>query len=345
MQLKFNTLTNAGLLSTLLLVTPHALAAKVDIYGTIQLSADYITGDNAENTEDIAVASNSSRLGFKGEHALAFNITALWQLENGIDVSGETGSISARDRFLGLSHQYGTLLMGIHDTPHKTLGEKVDLMPYSIADRRAMLGLGVVGSTSTDIRARNATMYISPTLFGLEARIMQTTGNDTQSTGDSNSVTSASLVYDNKSLYAGASYERQREPSVDTTGIRVAAGLNTKSLSLNAIYEIMISDTNDEYDRPAYGASIAYKISDTTLKAQGFLIGDYQEQADSNASLFALGISQKMAKNTEINLLFAFNNNADRARTSLGGKAHGETYTPNFGESLRSTSLGITYKF
>ncbi len=354
MDFNLKTLRKAGLLSTLLLLTHYSQASNIDIYGTINLSADRVTSvANNESVEDLTIASNSSNLGFKGKTELGYNLTAVWQLENGIDVSGETGSISARNRFLGLSHQYGRLLMGIYDTPYKTLAKKMDIMPWSIADRRTMLGVSVLGPTSIDLRARNSVIYISPSFYGFEARLMQTTGNDTNKAGDSNSVTSTSLLYDNDSLYAGVSYEIQNGVNtdsttgrpIDTTGIRIAGGYHSTSLSLNAIYEILQSDTNPEFDRPAYGGSISYKISDTTFKAQGFLVGDYQDQPDSNASLFAFGVSQNMDKNTEIYILYAFNNNAARSRTALGGPAHGETYTPDFGENMQSSSLGIIYRF
>lgn len=334
--LKTSVLLTAGILGSI--ATAHA---DVDVYGKIHVSGDYI--DNGAST-DKTMGSNSSRIGFKGKEDLQNGLTALWKIENELDVTGEYGNLKARNRYVGLQHKFGTVLAGYHDTPYKTFGGKVGVMHDTIAERRGILGAAAGAGNKMNIRAKNSAMYISPNLMGVEVSAMQSTGEDDKTGLDENPVTSASAVYTNDMLYVGAAYEEQT--GLDATGIRAGAGIKFANAKVNLIYETTSSDSADEWNRDAFGGSVTYTIGDTTLEAQAFKAGDYRDMDKSGGLLYGIGVEHKLGKNMNIYALYASVNNDDNAKFVLAGSGHGEKYTPAAkGDDLTGFSAGVSYSF
>lgn len=316
-------------------------AKNITVYGKIHVSGDIV--DNGKET-DHTIGSNSTRIGFKGDKKLKYNLKAVWKLESDIDVTNERTDLKARNRYLGLSHEYGTILIGYHDTPFKTLGKSAGVLHDTIAERRGILGAGN-GSNKFNSRARNSFMYISPMISGVELRAMYSVGNDTDSTLDKETASSVSAVYKSKSYYFGAAYEDQTELATDATGIRISGGAKFGKTKVNAIFEKLMSDTKDEFDRAAYGASVAHAIGDTTLKAQFFLMDDYKNQSDSGAILYGVGIDHKLDKKFTVYAVVAAASNDDNAQVPLAGSGHGEKYTPAAGDDPKGASVGMIFKF
>jgi len=332
-----------GILPVAIQSTSMAASVNVDVYGKIHFSADYI--DNG-SSDDITVGSNSSRIGFKGSQPLKHEIKAVWKLESDMDASGERGDLKARNRYLGLKHKAaGTLIVGYHDTPFKTLGGKSGVLHDTIAERRGILGAGN-GDNKFNIRGKNSVMYVSPNFSGLEFRAMRSAGDDTDSSTDENPVTSVSAVYKNKMAYVGVAYEEQTVPKVDGSGVRVGGGVKMKDTSINAIYETLSSDNNKKFDRAVYGISAAHVIGDTTLKAQVFTAEDYSGTKDSGGLLWGLGAEYKLDKNFLVYGVVAGVENDDNGEFVLAGSGHGEKYKPaSPGDSLIGVSGGMIFKF
>jgi predicted porin len=131
--------------------------AETTIYGQMNLSVDDVSnGAVANSTSALALSSNTSRLGFKGSEDLGDGLSAIWQIESQINVTGggagssgtvlagtsanngnnAVGSVLAsRDTFVGLSSSsMGTVLGGKHDTPYKMATRGYDLFADGIAD-------------------------------------------------------------------------------------------------------------------------------------------------------------------------------------------------------------------
>jgi predicted porin len=322
-----------------------AANVNIEIYGKINVSGDYI--DNG-NTTDITVASNSSRLGFKGKKALKHNLQAIWKLESELDVSGEkfsdgTTGLKSRNRYLGLSHELGTVIVGYHDTPYKTFGGMAGVFHDSIAERRGILGAGN-GDNKMNIRAKNSVMYTSPKWNNVQLKLMRSTGEDGGSTGDEMPVTSSSLVYNDKTYYFGVSYEEQT--SLDATGLRIGGGTKFGDTTLNLMYEGLNSSTRPEFDRAAYGGSVTHKIGDAILKAQIFMADDYKNQKDSGGMIWGLGADYKLDKSFTIYGIVAGVNNDENSKIVLAGSGHGEKYAPAAaGDSMLGVSGGMIYSF
>lgn len=331
-----------SMLSAALIAMPTQAEESVTVYGKIHVSGDYI--DNGDTT-DVAIGSNSSRIGFKGKKDLKHNLKAIWKLESDIDASGERGDLKARNRYLGLSHKAGTLIVGYHDTPFKKLGASAGVFHDTIAERRGILGAGD-GSNKMNIRAKNGVLYESPKWNNVQIKLLRSSGDDTDTSLDENSVTSASIQYKSKNYYAGVAYEEQTKPSVDAEGLRVGGGAKFGDTKVNLIYENLTSETNNKFERAAYGGSVAHKLGDITVKAQVFVADDYKDKSDSGGMIWGLGADYKLDKAFTVYGVIAGVENDENSNIVLAGSGHGEKYKPAAaGDSMMGVSGGMIYKF
>ena len=233
--------------------------ADVTIYGRMHMSLDYFDADTADGQDgisDFQVASNSSRIGFKGSEDLGGSLKAIWQVETGLntDEKSSGSTWATRNSFLGLSGGWGTVIAGKHDTPMKILGRKLDPFGDTIGDNRAITGQAAAGYKGHDssgnpefgtgannfnLRTSNTLAYISPTFLGgvtfIGALVADPTDNSSANSNNDNGAYSASLTYSNGGLYAAAAYEYHYADASDApepSGYRVGASYKFQNLGL-----------------------------------------------------------------------------------------------------------------
>ncbi|MGB5649653.1 MAG: porin [Sedimenticolaceae bacterium] len=157
--------------------SPAAFADST-VYGKLHTSLDYTDFDQ-KGDEDLdritggswKVQSRASRLGFKGSEDLGNGLKAIYQIEFGIDSTGgeqqntSTGFTTQRNTFVGLSGDWGTALVGRHDTPMKMAfyASGNEVLGDSIIDLNA--GTSLIG-VFQEVRASNAIAYVSPNFSG-----------------------------------------------------------------------------------------------------------------------------------------------------------------------------------
>jgi predicted porin len=159
--------------------------------------------------------NRASRLGVKGSEDLGNGLKAIYQVEFGINLNdtnnnvlSNSDSITYRNTFVGLAGNWGTFLMGRHDTPMKISTGKLDLFADTMADYNGTVGF-------RDLRADNAVAYISPSWSGfqLAAAIIPAGGATGGGRGinineDSIGNTwSIAAIYSNGPFYASAAFE------------------------------------------------------------------------------------------------------------------------------------------
>jgi predicted porin len=87
-----------------------AETGNVSVYGRVDMSYDLL--DTATSAAGVAgaskrqVSSNVSRLGLKGAEVLSEGLSAIWQIEQQINIdntteAGGTGTLATRNSFLG----------------------------------------------------------------------------------------------------------------------------------------------------------------------------------------------------------------------------------------------------
>lgn len=224
-------------------------SGNVTIYGKMEASYDNISTGAAGQDTLSRISSNSSYLGFKGTEDLGNGLSAIWQVENQINVDSNTGTAAAngsagtRNTFVGLSSKtMGTVLLGTHDTPYKLGTLKLNVFGDSMGNYTSIVG-SANGSNVRDLRLGNVAAYISPTFNGFHGAIATSQLNEAGNSGLSNpSAWSATGVYDNGQLFASLSYEIQKYADAGA----VAAGFDTCRAIGGTLFQVASTTTGSE---------------------------------------------------------------------------------------------------
>ena len=162
--------------------------------------------------------NRASRIGVKGSEDLGNGLKAIYQVEFNVDIANENrddniangnrgNGIALRNSFVGLAGNFGTFLIGRHDTPLKISTGKLDLFSDTLADYNYTIGFN-------DVRADNTIAYISPSWSGFSfAGAVVPSGGATPLgdwNADNDSIASAwsvAAIYNNGPFYVSAAYE------------------------------------------------------------------------------------------------------------------------------------------
>jgi len=274
MKKKLITLAVASTLTAAVAVSAPAFAdtSNVTVYGVADLSYN-LTNNGAIGTNQ--VSSNQSRLGLKGSEDLGDGLSAIWQLEQliNIDNSGAGNGLATRNSFLGLSSgSAGTVLLGRHDTPYKIASRGFDVFADTIADNRSLMGgspyvtipapgaaaaLTVTGTAanssagaSFDGRQGDVVAYVSPAMSGFTGIIAYVAGAENAAAAGQSKGSAWSLagLYGNGPLNVNLGYEKHdlgNAPgtlNVGLTGLKESAwkigvGYTMDAFTINGVYE------------------------------------------------------------------------------------------------------------
>ncbi len=336
--------------------------APVTLYGVLHVSTDAL--DNGDDTS-LAVSSNSSRLGIKGDKALSDSTKLIYLAEWQIRASGEGENLSRRNQWLGLKQSYGEWKVGRIDTPLKNLRGKVDVF-YSdqLGENRT-----VTAQTGFDERLDNViqlelgTGALRGTFFYSTDSNLTALGGSSANTDDNDyDVMSAVGLYEVSNWYVGAGYEsRSAQDKVapitdleNPSAVRVVGGFKfgEGNHKLGFYYE-QASDINGTAgaDRDTTGASYSLKMGDNTFKAGYYIAGDLGSAADTGGSVLSLGLDHAYGKNTiaYVTLALASSDDNTNLYTAAPGKTgHDGTFEASEVENGASTSglsVGIRHQF
>jgi predicted porin len=289
-------------------VAAMADSGNVVIYGQMNASIDSVNSgyDSAHNggtsgQRTTQINDNTSRLGFKGTEALGNGLSAVWQIESGINADGAastesgqtatTGSASAgktigtRNTFVGLTGGFGTAILGRHDTPYKLATRNLDVFADNIADNRSIMGQSGNGLTTFDGRQSNVIAYISPTVSGFTGAIGYVAGAESaltsgQTKGDA---WSAMGTYANGPIFASLAYEKHNVGNASTgtlgdpTGLAKLQGLNEKAWKLGGGYNFGDFKLGLAYEKTSddFGVAIGKPGADVFGHHAFYLSGAY----------------------------------------------------------------------
>lgn len=106
---------------------------------------------------DLNANGRGNRLGIRGSEDLGMGLKAIYQIELSIPIAdtdrqfanGDPGRIGMRNSYVGLASDWGTLLVGRHDTPTKMSTGRLDLFADTLADYNHTVGFDDVRADST----------------------------------------------------------------------------------------------------------------------------------------------------------------------------------------------------
>lgn len=290
-----------------------AATSNVDIYGILNVAYNRVNDDGAFSNNSNSITSNASRLGFKGTEDLGGGLAAIWQIESGfnVDETNGTNTLGSRNTFVGLKGGFGTVLVGKHDTPMKSMGRMVDNFGDTMADSRNLLGSNAYSKQLFDLRTPNTVAYVSPDFSGLTASVAYVTDwNSNGNSLDNNNKDAYSLtaVYNNGPLMAGLGYEKHDNSTTTTSQNdsiwRLVAGYKIGDAKIGALYEKTKSNYDDVNQRKAWGLFGNYTMGAITFKANYLKVGDYKNSTDSGAKQYTIGADYALSKRTTVYALY-----------------------------------------
>ncbi len=353
--------------------------ANVTIYGTADMSFDYISTGNAttaagvttNGTNKTNVSSNVSKLGLKGSEDLGDGLAAIWQIEQQINMDNTGGTFATRNTFAGLkSESAGTVLLGRHDTPYKLATRKLDVFGDSIADNRALLG-GVNGKSAAsafDGRQPDVIAYITPAMSGFTGAIAYVNlaeGNTTAAAAKASALSLAGM-YDAAPFYGSLAYEEHKLDNVRAGGKesawKLGFGYTIDAFTLGLAYEkssdnlgggtvcvAQVAGSNC-FGHNAYYLSGNYKMGLSAVKFAFGKAGTVGNTANSGANQISLGYDHGLSKRTKLyaiysrisnnsGITYAFSQSTAAATSVNNGGAVGNGADPSV------ISLGIKHSF
>jgi len=362
MQKAFSTQTKlivVALAATAFSTPALAETANVSIYGKADLSFDVInTGTAANGTAGVSknnVSSNVSKLGFKGAEGLGEGLSAIWQIEQQINMDNTGGTFGTRNTFAGLkSDSLGTVLLGRHDTPYKLATRKLDIFGDSIADNRALLGAvsGKSATVSFDGRQPDVIAYISPSLNGFTGAIAYVNLAEANTTAAQAKSNALSLMgsYKANGLYAALGYEEHEISSVAGTkesAWKLGVGYDIDALGLGFVYEKTDDNTGalgaNARGHNAYYLSANYKMGMNAIKAAYGKAGQLGATLNTGSNQFSLGYDHGLSKRTKLYAIYSRISNQSAA--SYGFSQTTATSINGVGASPSVVSLGLQHNF
>ncbi|WP_077037306.1 porin [Pelomonas sp. KK5] len=295
------------LLAAMLAGLPFAALAQgsVTAYGMLDVSVEsfrYSATPGHPSTHLTTLASDTSRLGFRGVEDLGDGLRAYFKLETGF--GADNGALTAatvfwsREAYLGLGDaKLGSIQAGSQYTPALWMSIKADpFTRFGLAGQYTLLQ----GLRGYQLKYDNAVQYISPVVGGVQGRLMVAAGEGAV-TGASYS---GSLDYTQGPLYVGAVLDQVKTTaaSVGLTGSPV----NSRTLSLAASYDFKVvklqgwAQTNRIDSLPKVngyliGATIPLGVQDEIRTSYA-----HRSAPNADASLFAVGYYHLLSKRTTL---------------------------------------------
>lgn len=310
------TLISASVASVLTLASFGALADGPSFYGRLDLAvtnSDQSTtlqgGTNGAEVGESGtyLENNFSHVGVKGSESLTSNIDVIYQMEFQVENTSGSGDVfKARNTFLGLKSQAGTVLVGRNDTVFKQSEGGVDIFGNTNADIDRM----IAGQT----RASDGIWYYSPKiadLVTLNATYLME-DNQTDKAGnriDENQYALSATIGDKKlkaqNYYVAAAYNTVG--GIDA--YRGVAQVKLGDFKIGGLFQNTESQTTDQ-EGNSYFVNVAYNLNGVNLKAEygvdegGF--GKYYknitdvEGTDVNVQQITVGADYKISKSTMV---------------------------------------------
>jgi predicted porin len=265
-------------------------ASNVTIYGVADGSFDVINvsgGNGAVDTPRFSrVSSNGSHIGLKGKENLGNGLSAIFQFESDANFDNGGSLNTNRDSFVGLTGNFGTVVLGTLTAPSRALAARLDVNSgESISSNTAVLGkLGgalsygrglksaLTGSNTGNInfdgrsndttsvfdsRHSNAIAYVSPSFSGFQATAAYMANeNKSEAAGATGINTSAydlGLNYDNGPVMVGLTYAEVRVKNELNNNFTIVSGSGTdlklKETRLGGMYDFGMATVRAMYAR------------------------------------------------------------------------------------------------
>lgn len=267
MNKKLVALAVAGAVASPLAV--QAQTANVVLYGRLNLTYEFVDNDSDSIHR---LSSNSSRLGVKGEENLGGGLKAIFQIESSISGDAGGGTLAARDTFIGLTGNFGTVRFGNmlmpYDDIHPIFGNGPTYLT-SVFSTAALWANGTQakGSGGFDARIGNNVRYDTPTFGGLKGSIAYATREDAR---DGN-IISLGGSWTGGPATVGIAYERDDEvrgADTEDQALSIAGSFKFGNFTFGAVWErVDYEGSGADFKRDFWGVSMTAVLGPGRLYA------------------------------------------------------------------------------
>ncbi len=337
---------------------------QLEFYGVLHLSLDYLDSDVSNNVAkqndddrltdgEFGLSSNISRVGLRGEQAVAPDLTVIYQLEQTVNLDGSDGdSLTTRNSFLGLRGRYGELLAGRYDTLFKLVGTRYSLLNDTVADRGAIIGAASGVGNVLDRRAENMMLWRASQ--GLWRWAFQFSADSQRSSGnvDNNDrkLLGGSLTWQGASQSATLAHEHHSDLAggkIDATrlGLQHRQGALIANLILERVRHDLDAGGHGLLDRSAVAVNLGWQRADYLWIVQLMQALDNPGADDSGALKVSLGVEKQLAQSLKTYLVYTQTDNDENAAYQGVDGTHGDELATTVGNSPQALSAGLRYAF
>lgn len=354
-------------------IASPAFADSTTIYGAVDVAFD-VTDNGVVSTNQ--VSSQVTKLGFKGDEDLGDGLSAVWQIEQQIDIDNSTASATSKNYFASRnsfgalkSASLGTVLLGYNDTPYKIATRNLDVFVDSLADNRSLMGGGKAAQASAsvhDARLGDIVVYLSPNINGFSAIAAYVAGAElaAASADVKGSAWSLAGIYNAGPLYASLAYQTISGstaavtsqaifsaigPNHTATAWKLGGGYTVDALQINAVYEKTSDDlgagNSDAFGRTDWYLAAKYTIGNDAVKA-AYTSAGQNATANTDAKQISLGYDHNLSKNTKVYALYSkINNNSGQKYTFNASTSTAGGFAVAAGNDPSVWSLGLRHTF
>ncbi|MEA1888956.1 MAG: porin [Pseudomonadota bacterium] len=281
------------------LASPAAMSEiKTTLYGKVHVAVESQEVNVKINEDDttwakesrLAVESHASRFGIKGSIGLNDSLAAIYKLEWQVDVTddGKTGNLSSRNQYGGLKGNFGTAIIGRHDTPLKMSQGKYDLFNDTFGDIKTLM--------SGELRADNVVAYGLPGSLGDFGGWIAWVPTE-----DASDDSTWSLMgnYKSKYVYGAIAYD---DYAAGDSLLRITGVVPIGNFGIGAMYNS--GDPVDGGTQNAWSANAYWKIGNGKVKLQytdsdGQTVGKAAKVSEGGKQT-SIGYNHKLGKRSYV---------------------------------------------
>ncbi|AAZ19490.1 possible porin, gram-negative type [Psychrobacter arcticus 273-4] len=321
-------------------------------YSDINGNVVYSYSENVdENTVDIN--SHASRLGFKGSEAMTANTDVIYQLEYGIDVSGNNRTISSRDIFLGVNNkQFGEFRAGRNQSTLARIDNVVvnqgyfDNLGNNDMENDVVKGLNMADSG----RINSSVIWTAPKYQGLPLQFSAMYSAEDQEEGKDDGFGAALMFDQGTGFTAGVAYDKDQNIEGDIvrgTATVDLAKYMAAPVTLGALYQV--ADYDFAGSKKEKGLVVSAEMPLTNFARPASIYTQYNKTDNLggwdnvNSDQIVVG-GKYMYKDNIIAHAYAGMNNAD-ADGSMSSSEPGFLATYRADAEVFVIGTGLEYKF
>ena len=331
---------------------PAMVAPAVTLYGRIDMGLESANDGALTRT---MLQNYSSRFGIKGERGFTSDLSGMFQVETGIapDDTTQSKTLASRNSFVGLkSHSMGSVLIGTHDMPLKSLeGTANQLWGEGDAMEVIIHGKGTKtsGSNFDNVHTRqtNVILYQSPKFSNIVAKVAYSP-DEGQTSTKNQSIYSLSAEYNDGTYNAGIATQSKDKSNQDfgmsatkvTLGAKIGdfiGGIAFSTLDNNAAAALARKTNNSLF-------TIGYVMGATTVKFNYGTSGESASGAADDLTMTAIEVNYALDKQTNLYASYAQIANNKNAKGSFAA-ADNFPVTGVAGNDPTALTLGVRYNF